>query len=355
MRGSGWKLKHWFTGFALAGLGGLLCSQPARAADEPKDTIKFTEPVSRRSSTNQADSYQPLDLDSLNNVRKPYEPFNAADSFSGAMSPPPSFQRGPQLSPAALRKMQDTLDRKKNWAFLTPEEVYGIQSPEEIMNMPEYGANGERITQPKTSIERYMQRMENSRLSAQSNRLSGDQLTDVEQEEKEKKRLEEKAKPALGILAAPITSPALANGFLSSRENQGYLNPALTAPKGSGEAINFEGFLPKENAFARTPLQESRMQEFKKMLEPKPFVPAPSLSPTFTPPAVTPSSFGGLANQGALSGIGGAPIPPPSLNPNGTVLGAALPSYIPAYTPPPPTTPRYGPARPVFDPPARKF
>jgi hypothetical protein len=62
----------------------------------------------------------------------------------------------PVVSPAETLRMQDLLDRRKNWMLLTPAEILGATTPEKILGIQAHDAAG----RPKnlTALERYNER-----------------------------------------------------------------------------------------------------------------------------------------------------------------------------------------------------
>src|ERR1039458_2974538 len=93
----------------------------------------------------------PESLDFGNALRAP-PPF----SFSGPSVDTPLLPGAPVVSPAETLRMQDLLDRRKNWMLLTPAEILGATTPEKILGIQEHDAAG----RPKnlTTLERYIER-----------------------------------------------------------------------------------------------------------------------------------------------------------------------------------------------------
>ena len=77
-------------------------------------------------------------------------------SFSGPPVNPPLPVGVPVVSPAEALRMQDLLDRRKNWMMLTPAEILGATTPEKILGIQEHDVSG----RPKnlTALERYTAR-----------------------------------------------------------------------------------------------------------------------------------------------------------------------------------------------------
>jgi hypothetical protein len=332
---------------ALVGVACALTGAQGQPWVKPKPTdVKFTEPTSRASNTNQAPTTSKLpELRGLDSsIRKPFELFNASDSFSGTMSTPP--RRATPPPPNAKR--QKELDLKKNWMFSTPEEIYGLQTPEEIMNAPEYTADGE-LKGPKNTIERFIERAENARTAAISNRMSSDRLSELtqrEEEEAEKAKSAAEEKPVLGFLfsaQSPVTSTDAAQGFSRS-----IINPGGGTDRGVGDFLTFIKPEQNDHPLAKSAVQETSMQEFKKLLDPR------------SAPPVLNSGFG-VPAPASLFTPGTATLEPASAKPlTQSPLAApasAAPSFTPAYSAPPalPAPRYYLPPAPALELPKRKF
>ena len=76
------------------------------------------------------------------------------DSMQGltpGMMPPPATR-------SLTRREQELLDRRKNWVFMTPEELTSDQSTEEMLGLKQYDKNGVE-KQPTTAMERFYERL----------------------------------------------------------------------------------------------------------------------------------------------------------------------------------------------------
>ena len=93
--------------------------------------------------------------------------------FANAVQSPPSAKsdaapetellppQTPAISPAQAQQMQRLLDKRKNWALLTPEEIFNLPTPEKILHVPNRDAFG----QPKneTVVGKFYERQEHLR------------------------------------------------------------------------------------------------------------------------------------------------------------------------------------------------
>jgi hypothetical protein len=97
-------------------------------------------------------SPKPLESPDFGNTLRAPSPF----SFSGSAVDTPLPAGAPVVSPAETLRMQDLLDRRKNWMLLTPAEILGATTPEKILGIQAHDAAG----RPKnlTALERYNER-----------------------------------------------------------------------------------------------------------------------------------------------------------------------------------------------------
>lgn len=334
----------------------------AQRPPESESVIKFTEPTAVTVSTNQSNSTDSwpslLGLDA--GVRKPFEVFNSSDSFSGARTPPPVRAAPP--SAAQTKRIKEALDRKRNWAFHTPEEIYGIQTPEEMMDLTEFGKDGAAV-EPKTSLERYLERMEKSR-SPVASPANSDVLSQFGRTGGATDNLLPEEKPVLSFLAEPRRK--LSGGAAGEPGfHQPFNNAAVPLVKPPEGLFNFGSPVPQADPYAKTTAQEATRKEFQQMLESRSSV--SSYNTGFgvsAPPALAPAqtfSFGG-PSPNSLNPVG---TQPPTRSPLTTpaTLGVALPNFTPGYSPSPAATiaplpaptpsPRVKP--PAFEVPTRKF
>jgi hypothetical protein len=81
----------------------------------------------------------------------------------------PPLQRPGARSPTQNKKLRDALDRKKNWIFMTPEEILGNQKPNELL-----GQDGKSVEeQEMTPMQRYMFRRLNPTKDSKANNPNG--------------------------------------------------------------------------------------------------------------------------------------------------------------------------------------
>jgi hypothetical protein len=127
--------------------------QAQHAAFRPGQSILFSSPESDTVFSNMPSlsPKPPESLDFGKTLQAP-PPLN----FSEPPVDTPLPVGVPVVSPAEALRMQELLDRRKNWMLLTPAEILGATTPEKIMGIQERDAAG----RPKnlTALERYTAR-----------------------------------------------------------------------------------------------------------------------------------------------------------------------------------------------------
>jgi hypothetical protein len=128
-------------------------AQAQRPASRRGQPILFSSPGSNTVFTNMPSlaPKPPESLDFGNTLQAP-----SSFDFSGPPVDTPLPVVAPVVSHAEALRMQDLLDRRKNWMLLTPAEILGATTPEKIMGIQEHDASG----RPKnpTALERYTER-----------------------------------------------------------------------------------------------------------------------------------------------------------------------------------------------------
>jgi hypothetical protein len=138
---------------SAAALVAVFSVQAQHAAFRPGQSILFSSPESDTVFSNMPSlaPKPPESLDFGSTLEAPPS-FN----FSGPSVDTPLPMGVPVVSPAEALRMQELLDRRKNWMLLTPAEILGATTPEKIMGVQERDAAG----RPKnlTALERYTER-----------------------------------------------------------------------------------------------------------------------------------------------------------------------------------------------------
>jgi hypothetical protein len=150
----GFSLAYLKRGLPLAAsLVAVFSVQAQHAAFRPGQSILFSSPESDTVFSNMPSlsPKPPESLDFGNTLQAP-----SSFNFSGPSVDTPLPVGVPVFSPAEALRMQELLDRRKNWMLLTPTEIIGATTPEKIMGIQERDAAG----RPKnlTALERYTER-----------------------------------------------------------------------------------------------------------------------------------------------------------------------------------------------------
>ena len=155
----------------LAGSGLLICS--AQAAGKPRSrTIEFSSPKSEEVTTNlyqltsKKDSLKQLEED----LYKPLESFAPKSSLDGVVARPP---RTAPSTAIQNKRVKELLERRKNYMFMTPEELLGAPTLDDVLKTPELGTDSV-DKKDSASFERYYKRMSNRKSTADRQIQIGD-------------------------------------------------------------------------------------------------------------------------------------------------------------------------------------
>ena len=356
-------------GLLLAGLlsGALSSAEAQQPVRRRAPKIEFTEPGTAETgpkatgSTNASEaSPRKPSLGGLEQtVRKPFEFFNGEDSFGGISSPPPTTGRPSALS---TKRARELLDRKKNWVFTTPEDLYGLPSAEERLNVPEYDANGE-LKKPKTSLERYFEREEKRHAGSATNRVKNDSLPDWLKPDDAEDRLSSGNDDRAGDHS--ILGPGKANSKHPSADSgfAGSLGGAFSpTEKSDKEFFNLGNSAFSSKPIVPDPAAAKRFQIFSDLLKSQ--SPAsPALAPSFdaaapggsvVSPFQSPFSAGVFGRDSLSPQAAPRPSSLPSVSSATTLPNPYGTTYAPAYAPPASTPRSFTPVS-VFELPRPKY
>ena len=346
---------------------------PGLAADEssPKRStpVIFSAPRSDTVSSNLnriGPRSSPLtDLES--GLKKPFEIFDSKSSQGEFRSP---MNYTPQLPPAPVlnnKKLKDLLDKRAEDRYLLQEDGKTALDQDNPFNSGEdpFNTFGKR---PKTSLDRYYDRVEQSR-SALTNQTRTTPSLDLFGEKLEKDEKDEnKSRLAGGLFGDELSPTARAFGQMSNSLSTtgGWLNPSKSKAGSFGDLFGLGPVEPTQTADKKQ--REKRLDEFKRLLDgpgygarndfnvnppssantpyqyqpAKPTVGVPS--PIFS--SASPSAPGAsLAGTPSFTGVPGTP--------NGVRdFAVGSPSLTPTPALPPVST---APAVPAFNVPRRRF
>lgn len=149
------KLKCWGLVVVLAAGGSSLAF--AQSATLQGQAIQFSSPDA---------SDGPVDSPSLTPKAPPLPDFPGAPQASSIFGFNAPARSGPLPRPqifAPSQRARDAADQKKNWVLMTPEEILGVKTPEQIMGIPERDAAGQE--KRLTPLERYWERQNASHVA----------------------------------------------------------------------------------------------------------------------------------------------------------------------------------------------
>lgn len=273
-----------------------------------QQTIQFTKPVDKDDSSSKANAFMPEKAH-----RNPAD-FNAPTPLFGNQGPSVSFDVLPgspqRVFPNAnAAEWQKSLNDKKNWALMTPEEILGIPTPEKILGIPDPKDD------PKLSAEeRFLQREEQQSIIGASNALHRANASVWQKNDLNSEHFQTDAQSRFaGTVdgSVPGTTRGLNAFFRQSQDgvadaNQN-LDSAWTSP--------FNSPVPPPKP---TPEQLAGMDRFRALLEP----PAQDKASQVSQPVITPDpnmqvvpvfnpagqSFTALRNNASLP-VGIMPLP----------------------------------------------
>lgn len=228
-------------------------------------------------------------------------------------------------------------DARANWALMTPEEILGIATPGEILQVPEHDADGQQKN--PTAVERYYERQNQPQTNGSAGFLSDTPSLRGDFQDNEDSRLNANSfNPAGGRFRNPeqLTDP-----FQKPAPDDG------TDAGQNGNAGWSKIFISSATPPVQSPSQAADMAEFQKLLE-------PSQPSSLTVKSSRPSSDGGFfsPSQTSPDSTFGQPV-----NPIGTPFGSlnsaigglpALPGIVGQSATPAATVPKWRPQLPPW-------
>ena len=135
--------------------------------------IEFSAPRSDEVITNlhqltsRKDSLKQLEED----LYAPLQSFSPRSSLEGVVAPPP---RPVRPSTIQSKRVKELLDRRKNWMFMTPEDLLSAPTVEKILNQPEYTTDGQE-KKDLGPLEGYYERLASKRPTKPTPGLDNDE------------------------------------------------------------------------------------------------------------------------------------------------------------------------------------
>jgi hypothetical protein len=247
-------------------------------------------------------------------------------NFPSDAGPLPQMPANP---PADNERLQQILEERRNWTLMTPQEIFGVTTPEEIMGLPKHNAAGEEIK--TTQVERWLARQEQSRNSATNGLQNGAAASSRDfSSDEEGNRFEPDG-----------TKQENPRQFLDS-----FMNPAPDNNRSSSDRQNEMADWPQSFGAATQPKidpeQQAAMERFRQLLEPNPSATAQSdlNGKNFTVPVTTENSILGQpsvnplgASFTPLTSDVGKPLGLPGITRQNNSQPAPVPSWEPQPAP----------------------
>jgi hypothetical protein len=148
-------------GAAAVALSGLLVCSAQAGGKERGRPIEFSAPSSDEVTTNlhqltsKKDGLKQLEED----LYKPVQSFAPESSLDGVVARPPRPSTGPVIQ---SKRAKEQMERRKNWVFMSPEDLLAAPTAEEILNAPQFGPDGQE-KKDLPAVERYYQRLATKR------------------------------------------------------------------------------------------------------------------------------------------------------------------------------------------------
>jgi hypothetical protein len=279
----------------LVGL--LACAARARGGERGR-SIEFSGSGSGAVITNlhqltgKKDALRELEED----LYKPLQAFSYKSSLEGVVAPP---TRLPAPSAIQSKRVKELLERRKNWVFMTPEDLLGAPTVEDILKAPEFGPAGEQKNDV-SAFQRYYQRLAPQR--AARNKNAG--------QANEDDLFSPRKKPSAADTASQDDSD-LPSGVRQSVEALTKVFEANTPSDPFGRDTMTEAFGDPFAAASKAPSKEELqahqrvMDQYHMLLDPSWHPPAlaDAVNPPLVPAEVTPTPANPTMGLGSASSL----------------------------------------------------
>jgi hypothetical protein len=281
-------------------LGGTLCK--GLAADRPRGrSIEFSDSKSSDIGTNlhqlgRSDSLKNLEQD----LFKPFQSFNPKSSLDGVIAPPVQQPSTPAIQ---SKRVKELLDRRKNWAFMNPEDFNAGQSANEMFGIPEFTEDGKE-KKKESAADRFYRKLQRNRDPQGEEKDEHDQakrikaLEELDQDEEDSlpqslreseqslKKMSEKDKSS--HLLTPLISPNLLSDIFATKD----ISPERTAAQKPWMKDFQELNMPVPGAGTASLEPFSALDSSARLNNPGLLDSQPSRLPTLAPPSLAPPSPG---------------------------------------------------------------
>lgn len=272
------------------------------------------QPIIFSSPGDTADSSAPSSI-AVQPDNSPKDTLQVPQSFApdrATALPAPTVTYGSRPAMTETERLKKMLNGRKDWVFMTPAEMLGVDNSKNALAVPDRDAAGNRKT--LTPAERYTERLNQSRMGY-TNSPSG-------------------SSPGWDFSNYANNPAAMPNGnpnLISAPNNNGWLNnreadsawARLTGPASSQPSPNSDQ-------------QKAVMEQFRQLLESSRPVPAARLETLTTPASSSKSPWDAIASKPVMNPAGATVAPlttgigVPTAVPALPVLGAPLPVKVEA-------------------------
>ena len=288
-----------------AGLAGLICLAGIGASEAQDMRPQSIEIVPARRTT----------INTNINQSQPAETKNFEDIFPGGTHPYPSArstEEVPLIPPsqsAPSQREKDWLDRRRNWVFMTPEDMAPGKTAEETLGLKQYDQNGEE-KKPTTVMERYFEHL-----------YSSDQGATNQFSKPDSDPWNSETNSVIDVGRNENSSRTFASPF-DTRPDPGVFQPVRPGNFSDTFGVNEDANMPSPESIRARQEQQAHMESFKQLWnldQPAPV--AASSLPAMGGPASGSSSLSGLpqvltaASASANRSSAQAPVsyqPPPT-------------------------------------------
>jgi len=275
--------------------GGLLLGSNGRAA-EPRHgrPIEFSDPKSAEITTNlnqfsiKRGGLRDLEVD----LKSFQQGFSSRSSLDGIAEPPVRYSPPPVIQ---SKKARELLERKKNWAFMNPEDLTSGATAEQIFNLPEYGPDGKE-KRKSSAVELYYERQEREQRSAAGKRDRGRESDDLFARRSAAGREDADLKDQMALSEELTESERSLRRALANSKTTDNLSSSDLGQSTFSDIFRLgNNTLPSDQLDAQKAYKKAYREQFEKLLDPSTI--------TSTSPQL-PSSL-----SGALDSSSVAPVP----------------------------------------------
>jgi hypothetical protein len=142
-------------------MGGLLVCNAQPQGKQRSRPIQFSVPRGEAVSTNMPQLMsKPDDLKQWQEeLYKPPQSFEPQSSLDGVIALP---VRPPATPAIQSKRVKDLLERRKNWVFMSPEDLLAAPTVDEILKTPELGPDGQEQKEPP-ALQRFYEHLATKR------------------------------------------------------------------------------------------------------------------------------------------------------------------------------------------------